>query len=144
MDFNAISDRLLNNLFTLSSFSKQKQLLNLGKGELCVLIALMKHGSLTPGELMKLTDTSSAHIAKILRNLQTKDEVIKETNDSDKRSALISITDKGKQHLYSIYGRVINNTVSLLEKLGENDSRELLRITDRIMEIEGMNKEAAE
>lgn len=144
MDFNKLSDRLLNNLFTLSSFSKQKQLLNLGKGELCVLIALLKHGDLTPGELMKMTDTSSAHIAKILRNLQAKEEVVKNVNDSDKRSALISITEKGRKHLYTIYDQVVVNTVGLLEKLGENDSRELLRITDRIMEIEGMNREVAE
>ena len=144
MDLNRLSDRLLGNLYTLSSFSKQKQLLNLGKGELCVLIALLKHGSLTPGELMKLTDTSSAHVAKILRNLQSKGEVNKEVNDSDKRSAVINITDSGRKHLYSMYDQVVENTVSLLEKLGEDDSRELLRITDRIMEIEGMNREAAE
>ena len=93
---------------------------------------------------MKLTDTSSAHVAKILRNLQSKGEVNKEVNDSDKRSAVINITDSGRKHLYSMYDQVVENTVSLLEKLGEDDSRELLRITDRIMEIEGMNREVAE
>ncbi len=144
MDFNTLSDSLVNNLYALSSLSKQKQLLNLGKGELCVLIALLKHGDQKPGELMKAVDTSSAHVAKILRNLEQKGEIIRVTDENDKRSSFVSITDKGRVHMQSIYDEVTDNTVELMKQLGEDDSLALLRITDKIMKIEGMKKEAAE
>lgn len=135
MDYAKSAEKLLLNLYKISSLPDQKQLMNLSKGELCVLFALTRYGDLKPGELMKITETSSAHMAKILRNLQAKKEVIRSADLSDRRSYVMSITEKGRKHVAEVYGHAVTKTISVMKKLEEEDIEDLLRITDRLLSM---------
>ena len=136
MDYGKSAEKLLINLYRLSSLPEQKQLLNLSKGELCVLVALARNGELKPGELMRITETSSAHMAKILRNLVSKGEVVKRSDPEDGRSAVISLTEKGRCHVSEVYSKAVEKTISVMKKMEEEDIDDLLRITDRLLAME--------
>ena len=135
MDYAKSAEKLLLNLYKISSLPDQKQLMNLSKGELYVLFALTRYGDLKPGELMKITETSSAHMAKILRNLQAKNEVIRSADLSDRRSYVMSITEKGRKHVAEVYGHAGEKTISVMKRMEEEDIEDLLRITDRLLSM---------
>lgn len=136
MDYRKEAERLFENLRIIYSLPAQRKMLSLTRGELCVLTSLIVHGNSTPSELISYTDSSSAHVAKILRNLASKGEInrIKDTNDG--RSVIISITEKGRQQIKEIYDSIIEYMTAILTQLQENDTASLLKVTDRIIGIQ--------
>ena len=90
---------LFDNISRIFNRPAPKKLVSLTRGELCVLAALVSHGSMTPSDLVQITDTSSAHMAKILRNLNSKGEILRENDPEDGRSVIISLTEKGRSHV---------------------------------------------
>lgn len=136
MDYRKEAERLFENLRIIYSLPAQRKMLSLTRGELCVLTSLIVHGNSTPSELISYTDSSSAHVAKILRNLASKGEInrIKDTNDG--RSVIISITEKGRQQIKEIYDSIIEYMTAILKQLQEDDTDALLKVTDRIIGIQ--------
>ena len=136
MDYRKEAERLFENLRIIYSLPAQRKMLSLTRGELCVLTSLIVHGNSTPSELISYTDSSSAHVAKILRNLASKGEInrIKDTNDG--RSVIISVTEKGRQQIKEIYDSIIEYMTAILTQLQENDTASLLKVTERIIGIQ--------
>ncbi|MBQ1521694.1 MAG: MarR family transcriptional regulator [Erysipelotrichaceae bacterium] len=136
MDYRKEAERLFENLRIIYSLPAQRKMLSLTRGELCVLTSLIVHGNSTPSELISYTDSSSAHVAKILRNLASKGEInrIKDTNDG--RSVIISVTEKGRQQIKEIYDSIIEYMTAILKQLQEDDTDALLKVTDRIIGIQ--------
>ena len=126
---------LFDNISRIFNRPAPKKLVSLTRGELCVLAALVSHGSMTPSDLVQITDTSSAHMAKILRNLQAKNEVVRSADLSDRRSYVMSITEKGRKHVAEVYGHAVEKTISVMKRLEEEDIEDLLRITDRLLSM---------
>ena len=127
---------LFDNISRIFNRPAPKKLVSLTRGELCVLAALVSHGSMTPSDLVQITDTSSAHMAKILRNLNSKGEILRENDPEDGRSVIISLTEKGRSHVREIYDGIIDHVSAVLGQLDQQDVNALIRATGNIAALQ--------
>ena len=99
------------------------------KGENALLLQLIASGGKsTPGALAEDLGVSAARIAAMLRSLEIKKLVERVCDEKYKRRVTVTITAAGKQFVESISEAVSKRAQALLEKLGEDDAREFLRI----------------
>ena len=106
------------------------------KGENIILHLLMESGGRsTPGELCEKVDFTGARLSAIIKSLESKGYVEKIQNEKDKRSSIIAITSEGFMHYMSLRSQIVENAITIIEQLGENDVKQLLRIIGRLGEI---------
>lgn len=106
------------------------------KGENLMLALLMNlGGKATPGELMKYTECTAARLTAIAKSLETKGFVSRIQNSEDKRSTIIEMTSEGIAKFMSMQKEAIESILNVIEKLGENDAEEFIRLIKRISEI---------
>lgn len=89
-------------------------------------------GTLSPSELAKRTCVSDARIANILRVLQERGLVERKQSTGDKRRAEISLTQKGIEDCETRKAELERGVASFLTRLGDEDSRELIRLLGRV------------
>lgn len=119
-------------LKTIACSAKENALrffqLNL-KGENALLLHLLDNGGQsTPGVIAEALSVSAARIAAMLRALELKKLVVRVCDEKDKRRVTVKITESGKQLVESVSETVNNKAQSLLERLGEEDAKEFLRL----------------
>ena len=64
----------------------------------------------------------------MLRSLEIKKLIERECDEKDKRRVTVKITEVGKQFVTNISEAVMDRAQSLLERLGEKDAKEFLRL----------------
>lgn len=67
-----------------------------------ILKRVSESDGLTPKELSRITDKDKATVTRILEVLDRKALITKQSNDKDKRSMMIHITETGRQHIREI------------------------------------------
>lgn len=116
------------------------------KGENVLLARLFEIGGRsTPGALADFLDVTAARVTAIIHALEHKDLVERLSNGADKRKVIVQITDKGKTVVEGIKTDALHHSEMLMEKIGESDTHEFLRIMNKIIEAEkgaGENSEA--
>lgn len=130
-------------LYMLSSmkkrnvFSKRKFLL---RGEDLFLVVLDDVGGMsTPSQLSEYTDFTPARLSAIIKALEGKGYILRQQNETDKRCTIIEITEKGLVYSRELKEAAIRNSLDIIEKLGEKDSAEFVRLLKKLFEI--MEKE---
>lgn len=93
-------------------------------------------GESTPSELVQALDVSAARIAAILRSLEIKKLVERIGNGRDRRRVTVRITEKGKDWVAIANSEVYQHAVNVFDKLGEEDTKELIRIMKKIIKID--------
>ena len=115
------------------------------KGENALLLQLIAtDGKSTPGALAETLGVSPARIAAMLRSLEFKKLVERVCDEKDKRRVTVTITAHGRQFVESISEAVNCKARKLLEKLGEQDAREFLRILKKCTGFDEKIKDAEE
>ena len=106
------------------------------KGENLMLAILMKMGGkATPGELIQYTECTAARLTAIAISLESKGFVKRIQNSEDKRSTIIEMTSEGISKFMLLQKEAIESILNLIEKLGEKDAREFIRLVQRLSEI---------
>lgn len=106
------------------------------KGENLMLAILMEMGGkATPGELIQYTECTAARLTAIAKSLESKGFVKRIQNSEDKRSTIIEMTSEGISKFMLLQKEAIESIFNLIEKLGENDAREFVRLVQRLSEI---------
>ena len=106
------------------------------KGENLILAMLMKMGGkATPGELIKYTECTAARLTAIAKSLETKGLVNRIQNAEDKRSTIIEMTADGITKFMNLQKETAESVFNLIEKLGERDAEEFIRLVSRLSEI---------
>lgn len=134
------SDLLNNIVSTFAMFNRadafqsiQKKL----KGENVLLARLCEiGGKSTPGALADFLDVTAARVTAIIHALEHKNLVERLSNGADKRTVIVQITEKGKTVVEGIKTEALHHSEVLMEKIGESDTHEFLRIMNKIIEIE--------
>lgn len=112
------------------------------KGENIILFLLMElGGSGTPGQLCERVDFSAARLSAIIKSLESKGYVEKNRNRKDKRSSIVEITGEGFMYFMSLRRQIVENAMTIIEKLGEDDVKQLLRIIGRLGDISNSMEE---
>lgn len=134
------NDLLANIVSTVAMINKadifqalQKKL----KGENVLLARLVETGGKsTPGALAERLDVTAARVTAIIHALEHKDLVERISNGNDKRKVTVQITEKGKTVVEGLKTEALRHSEIIMEKIGENDTHEFLRIMNKIIEIE--------
>ncbi len=134
MDYRTIAIELFDIRGKLMQIPVQKSINEFTKGEFAVLNFLYKsNGKAYPKELSRNMNVSSARIAAILKSLETKEFIIRTADAGDARQIVVALTEKGSCIILKKWERLIASATSILEKLGEEDTLELLRIQKKIL-----------
>lgn len=114
----------------------QGKISEFAKGEEAVLYYLSheKDGA-SARELSLYFQINTSRVAAILNSLCKKGYVERKHDDFDKRKIHVFITDEGRNYAKKQYNDVVNRVQLLLEQLGEEDTKEHLRIVKKISDI---------
>lgn len=100
-----------------------------------VLDALYNKGDLRICDLIEKILTTSGNITVVIKNLE-KDGLIKRSPDpTDKRSCIISITEKGKRTIEDVFPEHIKNIESIFSVLTDEEKVHLKAILKKFKEL---------
>ena len=102
------------------------------KGENFLLSYLDEHG----GVLREVLGVSAPRTAAMLRALEEKGMLRRCADSYDRRRVVVHLTELGRQTAEQMHTTLCAHVQRVLEQLGEQDSRELIRLLGRITEIE--------
>jgi DNA-binding MarR family transcriptional regulator len=105
------------------------------KGESFVLKCLAKSdAALLPSELSAALQSSTARISAILRTLEKKGEVVRETDKANRRNILVTITEAGRMRAKEDMKGVYDRIAQIFIDMGESDTREFIRLTGAVFD----------
>lgn len=108
------------------------------QGENYVLNYLLEHGNnILPSNLSESMKVSTARVARMLNSLEKKCYITRNINSNDRRQIFVSLTDEGKCSAKSCILKYQNEIKRILDELGEDDTKDLIRILNRLTEITG-------
>jgi len=127
---------LLECLQELLKTSVAKNVLFSSKGEMFILGYLYGKASFaTPSEISGAMNVSSARIAALLNTLEGRGLVRRNVDPSDRRKIAVLLTAEGREILRSHREKVYARLNALASELGEEDLKEYIRLTKRIVKI---------
>lgn len=114
----------------------QGNILEIAKGEMAVLIYLIdeKNGA-NALDISQRFRVNTSRVAAILNSLSKKNYIERKPDPLDKRKIQVFITSKGRQFGEEKREYVLTCIERMLELLGEEDTREYLRIMKKISTI---------
>lgn len=89
----------------------------------------------TAGELSTLLDLSTARIAAMLNNLERKGAITRARDTADRRRVVVRLTEQGRHEVQTSLDEAVACLSEVYRRMGEADTRELLRLSDRAGEI---------
>lgn len=93
-----------------------------------------KEKELTPSELCRIQQLSSGRVATTLKTLEKKELIERTTDQIDKRKSIIQLTNKGREVAEKIIKITSKKFEEIIDKLGEQDTLEFIRILKRLGE----------
>lgn len=100
--------------------------------QFAVLEALYHKGQLTVNEIIERILSTSGNMTVVISNLEKNALIEKKSNPADKRSWLISITEKGKKKFEGIFPKHLEDLKESLLDLTEGEKRTLVDILKKI------------
>lgn len=135
MDQRKEAEELLQLLTQLSHHPEMESTEQLARGEGALLKYLaMRHNGATAGELRDFLTVGSGRVANALKNLEAKGLIVRTPSDSDGRVVQVYLTQAGRDYILDRYNRLVNWTIRLMQELGEEDSREALRLFRKLLQ----------
>ena len=99
------------------------------RGEEAALFWLSKmECPVSAGELASRMGISSGRIANILSSLDRKKYIERRRSSRDRRQINVSLTQKGSDHIHHVYENAKNSHILLLQKMGEEDAEDFIRL----------------
>ncbi|MDX1455482.1 MAG: MarR family transcriptional regulator [Gammaproteobacteria bacterium] len=96
---------------------------------------LLKHGSMTPGELAKRISLSPATITGIVDRLEKRGLVTRERSQEDKRKVVIALTPAGEQQVEQMPPPLHETFLRRLEQLSEDEQDEIDEVLAKIVDM---------
>lgn len=105
------------------------------RGEMAVMRFLMLNNRpASSGELSRALDMATSRVAAVLNSLEKKAQIRRQTDSADKRRVLVTLTDNGRAICLGRRREALDHMSALLERLGEKDAREFVRLMKRARE----------
>lgn len=136
MDCEVLAEMLVDQTELLFRHGPHKLIGKNARGECFVLRCLARSKApLLPSDLSEQSHASTARIAVVLNTLEKKGLISRAIDPTDRRRILVSLTNVGQEYVAVVRTQLRKDMKHLLEELGEQDAREYLRITKRILQI---------
>jgi len=105
------------------------------RGEMAVLRLLHKERRLLAGELSRRLNMTTSRIAAVLSSLEKKRLITRSQDKTDRRRVSVMITPAGVEFCAARRGEVHAHMQRLLERMGERDAEEYVRLMRRATQI---------
>jgi len=136
VDYKKLAEHFFYKSYELKKYELQQIIDENVQGENFALLYIKnKKGCALPGEISGEMNISSARVAAILNNLESKGFIERQIDKTDRRRILVELTKKGEEKAENHNEEVIAKIAKMLELLGEQDAREFVRITGRIIDL---------
>ncbi len=133
-DYKAAAIELLRIQTEFNRLKANQQMDGLSQGELFALGCLYGHGkSAYPKNLCVDMSISSARVAVLLNHMEKKGWISRSPDPNDSRQTVVSLTDCGESFYLLKQEEALESIVNVLKKLGEDDTRQLLRIRKKLL-----------
>ena len=103
--------------------------------EVFALRFLQQHGAAHPKELSDALMVSTARMAVILNGLERKGLIARSRDAADNRQKTVAITEAGSATLEQRYRHLLAFFAESFRELGEEDTREFLRLNEKLARI---------
>lgn len=114
----------------------EKHIDMISKGEVFMLECVEKNGGvIMPGEIAKAVGVSTARVATFLNAAENKGYIKRQNAENDRRKIKVVLTEAGFQRVRNERERMLARMTLFLEKLGEEDTENLMRIMKKMQEI---------
>jgi MarR family transcriptional regulator, organic hydroperoxide resistance regulator len=136
MDYKVLAHELVSNMTKSPKMPFQKKVDDLSQGERRILgyLTFFKNGGASSGELSEKLFLTTPRVASALKSLSKKGFIERNRDENDKRIVIVTITDAGKNFVMEEHEEAISMLEKTLQKLGEKDAKEFVRIINRIIE----------
>lgn len=133
MDYIFIAERNKQSFFNMIS--------EMSKGEVAVLFYLMneKDGAYA-NDISHFFEINTSRVAAILNSLCKKGFVKREPDMQDKRKIHVYLTKQGKEYGHQRKEMLVMHVSEILRSLGEEDTKEYIRIVKKISEFKYFEK----
>jgi DNA-binding MarR family transcriptional regulator len=136
MDYNKLAEEFMLHNSHMRRARPQRIINDAARGENYVLRFIFDNESeVLPSEISKEVRISSARIAATLNSLESKELITRKIDPQDRRKILVRITDEGKIFAKRQHQLIINEIAGMLQRLGEHDAREYVRILGKIANL---------
>ncbi len=127
---------LMKLLESLPHSAPQNLVREFGRGEVFLLNHIYASGGCArPGSLSNALGTSTARIAAALKNMERKGWITRKEDPDDRRSTIVSLTGKGSSLIEECRSFILSKISEVFAQLGERDTAEFLRITQKMADI---------
>ncbi|MGI6343539.1 MAG: MarR family winged helix-turn-helix transcriptional regulator [Bacillota bacterium] len=139
MDTERLRDELMDALAGMYEKKAIAALAEFLQGELRILVYLSQHrgDGVNPSQLSDRLHVSRSRITAALSALRRKGYVQMEISEADRRRMLVTITPAGAAHLRSKQEQVERYFDHLVEGMGEENVRQLIRLIELSNQIIG-------
>jgi len=136
MNYEELADRFLRHTFQCRKYGHQKLIDEIMQGETFAILFISRQGGIVlPSEISSEMNISSARVAAMLNNLENKGLITRQIDKDDRRRVLVDLTAEGEELAEKHNQMVVGGTARMLEMLGEHDSKELVRITEKLAKL---------
>ncbi|MGN1381413.1 MAG: MarR family winged helix-turn-helix transcriptional regulator [Eubacterium sp.] len=112
-----------------------KEIEEFSRGEMQAMYLISSSsGDVHPGDITKALMVSTARTAAMLKALEHRGLIVRETDPYDSRQVIVKLTDKGKDFVDRRREEVIARTVKMFEYLGEEDAKAFVRIQKKLID----------
>lgn len=135
MDFTGAAEELMALQAALHRLPMNAEISRMASGELFVLYHLLTHdGQASPKELSREMMVSTARVAALLNNMESKSLVRRFPDPADSRKVIVALTEEGRELVERGRARVLSMLSRVLESIGPEDTLELIRIQKKLLE----------
>ncbi|MDR7075986.1 DNA-binding MarR family transcriptional regulator [Neobacillus niacini] len=131
-----MANEMVSNMTKSPKMPFQKKVDDLSQGERRILgyLTFLKNGGASSGELSEKLFLSTPRVASALKSLSKKGFIERNRHENDKRIVIVTITEAGKSFMREEQEKAVSMLEKTLQKLGEEDAKEFVRIIKRIIE----------
>lgn len=131
--FDDLVQRLINSLYRIGQDDNNRKINKSVSGEYKAIgLISLNGGWIYPKNIEKEMGVSSARVAKIINNLEAKNLIVREVDKNDRRRTIVTLTEKGKKFESLKKERMDFAIITMFELLGEEDSKDFVRIVEKI------------
>jgi MarR family transcriptional regulator, organic hydroperoxide resistance regulator len=136
MDFKVLAGELFQDMIQTrkQAFHKKVDDLSLGERKILGYLTFGKN-AVTSGVLSEHLHLSTPRVASALNSLSKKGYIERNKDHQDKRIVIVTITESGKNFVKEEHEEAMGILEEILQKLGEQDAKEFVRIIKRIKQI---------
>jgi len=98
-----------------------------------VLEVLYYRGDMTVKEIIETVLSSGGSMTVVIRNLEQQDLVKRRENSADRRSYLISITEKGKKVMKEVLPLCVEEIGDILSVFSDEEKKTMIGYLDRLL-----------